>query len=103
VGESPTSDDARERYRNLKAELYWSLRERLRDGELAGLTDRVTIAQLAGIRYEHDSRGRVEIESKEDARKRGVKSPDRAEAVMLCYAPEDPRQARAGLYGLRSA
>jgi hypothetical protein len=103
VGESPTSDDARERYRNLKAELYWSLRERLRDGELAGLTDRVTIAQLAGIRYEHDSRGRVEIESKEDARKRGVKSPDRAEAVMLCYAPEDQRQARAGLYGLRSA
>ncbi len=87
VGERPTSDQAAEQYANLKAELYWSLRERFRDGTVSGLTDRATIAQLAGLRYQHDSRGRVKIESKEDARKRGVKSPDRAEAVMLAFAP----------------
>jgi hypothetical protein len=66
--------------------LYWGLRLRAQDGDLAGLTDERTIAQLAGIRYSHNSRGQVVIESKEDARKRGVRSPDRAEAVMLAFA-----------------
>jgi len=50
------------------------------------LTDERTIGQLAGIRYRHTARGQVEIERKEDVRKRGVKSPDRAEAVMLAFA-----------------
>lgn len=52
---------------------------------LAGLTDRAAMTQLAGIRYEHDRRGRIEIEKKVDARKRGVRSPDRAEAVVLAF------------------
>lgn len=102
VGESPTTDAARERFANLKAELYWALRDRFRDGEVAGLTDRAMLGQLAGLRYQHDPRGRVKIESKEDAVKRGVKSPDRAEALMLAFSPEDPRALRARLYGLRT-
>ena len=69
-----------------KAELYWGLRQRFQAGDVAGLTDERTIGQLAGIRYRHTARGQVEIERKEDARKRGVKSPDRAEAVMLALA-----------------
>lgn len=103
VGETPTTDDARERYANLKAELYWALRERFADGDVAGLTDQTTMSQLAGLRYQHDHRGRVKIESKDDALKRGIKSPDRAEAVMLAFAPEDPAALRARLYGIGSA
>jgi hypothetical protein len=76
----------RERYANLKAEFYWGLRQRFQAGDVAGLTDERTIGQLAGIRYRHTARGQVEIERKEDARKRGVRSPDRAEAVMLAFA-----------------
>jgi phage terminase large subunit len=72
------------------------------DGDVAGLTDRTMLAQLAGLRYQHDARGRVKIESKADAVKRGQKSPDRAEALMLAFSPADPRAARAALYGLRS-
>jgi phage terminase large subunit len=83
VGERATD---RERYANLKAELYWGLRRRFQAQEVGGLTDERTIGQLAGIRYRHTARGQVEIERKEDARKRGVKSPDRAEAVMLALA-----------------
>jgi hypothetical protein len=75
-----------EKYANLKAELYWGLRARAQAGDLAGLTDERTIAQLAGIRYSHNSRGQIVIESKSDAAKRGVKSPDRAEAVMRAFA-----------------
>jgi hypothetical protein len=98
VGESPTSDDARERYANLKAELFWSLRQRFEEGEISGLTDQTTISQLASIRYEHDSRGRVKIESKEDALKRGVRSPDRAEALMLSFTPDSVNRELAELY-----
>ena len=78
------------KFANLKAQLYWALRERFETGEVAGLSDELTLSQLASIRYEHNSRGQVAIESKEDARKRGVKSPDRAEALMLAYSCRDP-------------
>jgi hypothetical protein len=75
-----------ERYRNRKAEYFWGLRLRLQENDLIGLRDERAIAQLVGIRYGHNARGQIEIESKEDARRRGVKSPDRAEAVMLAFA-----------------
>ena len=69
-----------EHFVNAKAEAYWCLRETLERGAIAGLTDEEMQAQLAGIRYRHTASGRVEIESKEDAKKRGQQSPDRAEA-----------------------
>jgi phage terminase large subunit len=83
VGMAPYS---RERYVNLKAELYWSLRERFARGDISGLRDERAIAQLASIQYDHDASGRTRIESKDAMRKRGLKSPDRAEAVMLAFA-----------------
>ena len=83
VGSAPKN---KERFANLKAELYLGFLERARAGDLAGLTDEKTIAQLANIRYELNSRGQVVIEKKEDARKRGVKSPDRADAIILAFA-----------------
>jgi hypothetical protein len=83
-----------EKYANWKAELYWALRLRLSSGDFAGLDDETAMGQLAGIRYRHDARGRVVIEGKDEARKRGVPSPDRAEAVMLTYAPPRPRKRR---------
>lgn len=81
----------KERFANRKAELYWGLRQRIEDGHLAGLTDDRAISQLASIRYRHNARGQIVIESKDDMRRRGVKSPDRAEAIMLAYKkPVDP-------------
>jgi hypothetical protein len=53
---------------------------------LSGSKDEQAISQLATIRYYYNARGQLLIESKEDARKRGIKSPDRAEAMMLAYA-----------------
>ena len=32
-----------------------------------------------------DSRGRIKIESKDDMRKRGLPSPDRAEALIMSF------------------
>ena len=80
-----------EHFVNSKAEAYWSLREWLERRAIAGLTDEETQAQLAGIRYRHTASGRVEIESKEDAKKRGQSSPDRAEALVLAFTRVVPR------------
>lgn len=82
VAESPRN---RERFANLKAELSWAFRQRAEAGDLAGLTNDLALSQLASIRYDHNARGQVVIESKETARKRGDTSPDRAEALMLAY------------------
>jgi len=87
VGEP--SRDA-EKFANAKAEFYWGLRMRFEAGDVSGLDDELVISQLAGIRYRHNPRGQIQIESKEEARKRGVKSPDRAEAIMLAFANRTP-------------
>jgi hypothetical protein len=81
-----------EHFTNAKAEAYWSLRETLERGAIAGLTDEEMQAQLAGIRYRHTASGRVEIESKEDAKKRGQQSPDRGESALW---PHDQATANA--------
>lgn len=74
-------------FRNAKAEAYWSFRDRLQRGEVNGITDEETQAQLSTVWYFLNSRGQVEIEKKEEAAKRGVESPDRAEGLILAYAP----------------
>ena len=81
-------------FRNAKGEAYWMMRNRLARGELNGLTDERTQAQLSTVKYKLNSRGQVEIESKDDARKRGVKSPDRAEALILAYYPVQGKQMK---------
>lgn len=50
------------------------------------MSDEATIGQLAGLLYEVDSQGRMKLESKEQARARGVPSPDRADALMLALS-----------------
>jgi hypothetical protein len=91
VGESPTTDKAKEKFLNLRAEVFWSFREWVEAGMLAGLTDRTAMTQLAAIRYAHDNRGKIAIQKKADLRKeRGNlstswRSPDRAEAIVLAF------------------
>jgi hypothetical protein len=43
-------------------------------------------ADLVSCGYKYDSSGRLLLESKQDMRKRGVVSPDEADAVALCFA-----------------
>jgi len=90
VAEAPRDT---ERFANLRAELYWNLRELLRDGQMALPPDDDLAGQLASIKYKFDSRGRILIESKEDMRKRGLSSPDHADALALAFAPEPASSA----------
>lgn len=83
-------NDPAGRFVNLKAQYYQELADAFERDEVQGLRDDVTIGQLAGMLYEVDPHGRIQIESKEIARARGVPSPDRAEALMLalCRPPQ---------------
>lgn len=84
------------RFANIKAEMCWSFRELLQDGLVAGLRDEDTIAQLMGMKYSHNTRGQIEVESKKNAHRRGVPSPDRAEATIMAYS--GPAQAPLRCY-----
>jgi len=58
------------------------------------LADERTVSQLTQIRYRPNSRGQIVIESKNELLRRGVKSPDRADSVMLAFAKRhDPGAA----------
>lgn len=89
AGQRAVSD---ERFANLKAESYWCLREWMERGAICGLNELETEAQLSSILYRTTSSGRTEIESKEEARKRGQASPDRAEAMVMAFWKVIPRQ-----------
>jgi len=85
VGEA--SDDP-EAYLNLRAQRYWELREKFERGEidLDPLDDDLA-AELVELRYKRTSKGQIQIESKDEMKRRGVPSPNKAEAVMLSIAP----------------
>ena len=81
VSESP---EDKENYANLRAELYaHSLKEWIKTGDL---TEDDDWYELANIKYKFNSQGKLQIESKEDMKKRGVESPDVADALMLTFA-----------------
>jgi hypothetical protein len=75
-----------ERFANSRAEWSWGLRERMAEIQIPN--DPELIAELVGLRWKVDSRGRVLVESKEDMRKRGLRSPDKADALMLAFSSQ---------------
>ena len=82
-GEAPID---KERFVNARAEDYWTLRERFEQGEVdIDPDDDKLAAQLGSIKWGIDSRGRIKIESKDDMRKRGLPSPDRADAMAIAF------------------
>jgi hypothetical protein len=97
VMEDDEEGKPRKKYANLKAEYYWRLREIMANGQVSGLPP-AAVAQLRTIRYKHPN-GVITIESKEDAQKRGIASPDWGEMVMLLFAPEDPMRRYAAAFG----
>lgn len=74
-------------YANLKAEVYCGI-----DGmtnwvrSIGQLIPHKDWIQLTQVRYRKNSNGKIIMESKEDMRKRGVESPDIADALALTFA-----------------
>jgi hypothetical protein len=80
-----------EHFLNARAEWYWALRQRFEQGDVdLDPEDDDLAAQLGAIKYKYTARGQVQIESKDDMRKRKLPSPDRADAVMLTAGTRPP-------------
>jgi hypothetical protein len=113
----PDGRTSKERFANLKAELWWIVRTRFEKtyemvelgithplDELISIPDHVTLTrQLSNVRYDQTEAGKTQIESKKLLQKRGVASPDYADALMLAFAPAKRVTVRTAVGGERTA
>ena len=83
VGTAPKN---KEMFVNLRAEIYWGLRERFIDGTIDIPDDEELIGQLANIKFEYTPKGQIKIESKDEMKARGMSSPDKADSLALAFA-----------------
>ncbi len=75
--------EAAEYYNNITTHMWAVLRELIQNKEIEIEDDADTFAQLSGRKYFMASNGKLELESKKEMKKRGVRSPDRADAAAL--------------------
>tara|TARA_B100001057_G_scaffold233509_1_gene233745 strand:- start:8834 stop:10366 length:1533 start_codon:yes stop_codon:yes gene_type:complete len=83
VGESPSS---KKNYLNLRAELWFKIKEWLSARDCCFPDDDELISELISPIYKYTSSGKIKLESKEEMKKRGIKSPDKADALALTFA-----------------
>ncbi|MCH7740418.1 MAG: hypothetical protein IIC93_09760, partial [Chloroflexi bacterium] len=76
----------REQFLNARAEIFDGLRVRFESGRISIPEDRELIGQLAALRYSFTSSGQMKLEGKDELRRRGLPSPDRADALALAFA-----------------
>ncbi len=74
---------------NLRAEAYWRLRVFLENGKLNLPRNDNLSAQLPNILYKNRSDKTIQIESKIEMKRRGMKSPDEADALMMLFADSE--------------
>jgi hypothetical protein len=83
---SAASND-RTRWLNARAQSFDSLREQMLSGTLdIDSEDKVLLEEILMIHYKFSSKGAIQIESKDDMRSRGVKSPDSLDALVYATA-----------------
>jgi hypothetical protein len=97
VAESPAMGT---QYLNLRSELWYKAKSWLEGRDVRLPRDPVLKSELATVRYTYTSSGRVKIESKGELKKRGVASPDSADAFVLTFA-SDAGTAMGGRAGRR--
>jgi hypothetical protein len=74
---------------NRRAEMWSNLKKALEGGRFC-LPDKESLqADLVSCGYKYTSEGKLLLESKQDMRKRGVPSPDEADAVALTFSEPD--------------
>jgi hypothetical protein len=77
----------KEHYEDWGTESWAHLRDLLQEGEVELINDEDLVGQLSTRKYTLTSKGKIKLESKKDMKKRGLSSPDRADAVVLAFAP----------------
>lgn len=76
-----------DRYSNNRSAWWWSLRKRFERGAITmQVRDPKLDQQLTQLTYQIRPDGAIKVETKEEMRRRGLDSPDRADAVMYAFA-----------------
>lgn len=97
----PDGQASKQKFINLRAEAWWDTRRRFEKtfeyvthgvdhphDELISIPNEPQlIAELSQPRYFHTDTGKIKIESKADMRRRGISSPDYADALILAFLP----------------
>jgi len=87
AGNRPISDKAQSEYVNQRAEFYWAVRLWILQG--GKLEENEDWFQLSKIKYRiklEGTRGKMQIMPKETMLKKGIDSPDVADALMMTFA-----------------
>ena len=75
-------------YLNLRAELWFKLKDWLAAKDCKLPSDSGLFSELVSPQYQFTSSGKMKIESKDEMRKRGLPSPDKADAICLTLASD---------------
>jgi hypothetical protein len=86
-----------ERYANKRAEMWGAMRQWLKSGAIPSDAD--LKAQLVGPTYTYTLKNEILLEKKEDMMKRGLDSPDLADALALTFAMPVAAHQHAGGMG----
>ena len=84
-----------DKYPNLISEAWFYLQSIIDNISIAN--DKDLLVELSNREWKMDSKGRRGVESKDDYKKRGFRSPDLADATILCfYTPPAPLKIEYG-------
>ena len=74
------------KYHNKRAEMWGRMRDWFEEETVSIPNSPVIKTDLCGLQYKFNSNSQLVLESKEDAKKRGVKSPDIGDALAMTFA-----------------
>ena len=80
-----SSASDKERFRDIKAEIYWTLRMAFINGEIKIYDLERIIKDISSIKYDYQSNGQIFIVSKKKMKSDGLDSPDFADALALAF------------------
>lgn len=84
-----------DKYPNLISEAWFYLQSII--DQISITNDKDLLVELSNREWKMDSKGRRGVESKDDYKKRGFRSPDLADATILCfYTPPAPPKIEYG-------
>ena len=101
VSESP-SFSPNQTYANLKAELWYKAKAWFERRDCRIPDDGRLISELATVRYTFTSSGKTKVESKEDIKRRGLKSPDCADSFVLTFVSDAATALHGSNNGMKS-
>lgn len=95
-GGSPNNSN---KYYNKRAEMWGDMRDAIKE-KLDIPKDSELIADLTAVEYGFDNKSRIQLEKKDDMKKRGQASPDCGDALALTYADTVIREKRKSTHRL---